>query len=108
MEEKRVGKVLKEAEDWVDEVLGCGVWIAGSLDEGMEAWVMVVGERVRGDEDITSERKGEVEGFDGFLEVWDHDERTRKKEEEVKEIRKFLETLKIPEGLTSKDKQLFL
>ncbi|KXN91253.1 hypothetical protein AN958_01575 [Leucoagaricus sp. SymC.cos] len=33
---------VEEAEDWVDEVLGCGVWVAGSLTSS-GAWVMVAG-----------------------------------------------------------------
>ncbi|KXN84080.1 hypothetical protein AN958_00480, partial [Leucoagaricus sp. SymC.cos] len=100
---------VEEAEDWVDEVLGCGVWVAGSLTSS-GAWVMAAG-GTRSDGDITSERKGEgdrLDGFDGFLEVWNEDERVKAKEKELKEIRRFLEMLKLPEGLTDKTKSLFL
>jgi len=36
------------------------------------------------------------------------DEGTKKREAELREIRRFLETLKVPEKLTRKDKQRFL
>lgn len=105
------GKGIEEAEDWVDEMLGCGVWVASCLNRSSEAWVMAVGAKLRRDEDVTSESKGEgdeLEGLDGFLEVWVEDEVAKRKEAEVKEIKRFLETLKIPGGLTDKAKASFL
>ncbi|KAJ3576938.1 hypothetical protein NP233_g70 [Leucocoprinus birnbaumii] len=69
--------------------------------EEAEDW-MAAGTRSGGDEDVISERKGEgdeLEGFDGYMEVWVEDEVTKKREAEVKEIRRFLETMKLPEGL---------
>ena len=36
------------------------------------------------------------------------DKGTKKREVELREIRRFLETLKVPEKLTRKDKQCFL
>ncbi|KXN89133.1 hypothetical protein AN958_06153 [Leucoagaricus sp. SymC.cos] len=103
------GEGVEEAEDWVDEVLGCGVWVAGSL-AGSEVLVMVAG-GARGDRDITSEEKGEgdkLDGFDGFLEVWNEDNRVKEREKELREIRTFLEMMKLLEGLTDKNKQTFL
>ncbi|KXN86161.1 hypothetical protein AN958_10463, partial [Leucoagaricus sp. SymC.cos] len=100
---------VDEAENWVDEVLGCSVWVAGSLT-GNEAWVMAA-VSVGSDKDVTSERKGKkdkLEGFDGFLEVWNKDERVKAKKKKLKEIRTFLEMMKLPERLTNKTKQAFL
>ncbi|KXN92748.1 hypothetical protein AN958_02580 [Leucoagaricus sp. SymC.cos] len=100
---------VDEVENWVDEVLGCGVWIAGSL-AGSEVLVMVAG-GARGNEDITTEGKREedkLDGFDGFLEVWNEDNRVKEREKELREIRTFLEMMKLPEGFTDKNKQTFL
>lgn len=62
------GDGIEEAEEWVDEVLGCRIWVAGSLEKKKnEAWVLAAGKELRSDKDITSERKGEMEGLDRFL-----------------------------------------
>ncbi|KXN86950.1 hypothetical protein AN958_09447 [Leucoagaricus sp. SymC.cos] len=91
-EGEEVGEGVEEAEIWVDEVPGCGVWVASSFT-GSEAWVMGAG-GAKSDGD---------DGFDGFLEVWNEDRRVKEKEK-VKEIREFLETMKLPNGLTDKTK----
>jgi len=60
---------------------------------------------------ITAERKREenkIDGFDGFIKVWRENEATQRRETQLKEIRVFLELLRLPEGLTKKAKQLFL
>lgn len=72
---------------------------------------MVVGKGKKSDKDIIAETKREgdkINGFDGFMKVWKEDKVTQRRKAKLKEIRVFLETLKLPEELTKKTKQLFL
>ncbi|KAF8816295.1 hypothetical protein BYT27DRAFT_7077652, partial [Phlegmacium glaucopus] len=95
-----------EAENWVDEVLGCGIWVAGFGSNGSVVQVLTTGEVRRSDEDVTIEKKGGEEGYEGYLAI--QNEETRQKDRELEVTRKFLETLDIPEGLTERIKKAFL
>jgi len=102
---------VEEVEEWVDEVIGCGIWVASWLEGGGETLVLAVGKRRVGGEDVTLERKGKGDrssGWKEFMQLGIKDEGTKKREAELREIRRFLETLKVPEKLTGKDKQRFL
>ena len=73
--------------------------------------MLAVGKRGVGDEDITLERKGKGDRsseWKEFMQLGIKDKGTKKREAELREIRRFLETLKAPEKLTRKDKQHFL
>ena len=73
--------------------------------------MLAVGKRRVGNEDVTLERKGKGDrssGWKEFMQLGIKDEGTKKREAELREIRRFLETLKVPEKLTGKDKQRFL
>lgn len=103
-----LGEGIEEAEDWVDDVLGCGVWVAGGWEFEKGAVVLTTSS----DKDVTSGKKGgegkeeQYEGYDGYLE-----ERRRKSEEKdtkIERVRTFLETMKLPEELTEKGKQQFI
>jgi len=73
--------------------------------------VLAVGKRGVGNEDIILERKGKGDRsseWKEFMQLGIKDKGTKKREAELREIRRFLETLKVPEKLTRKDKQYFL
>jgi len=92
-------------------VIGCGIWVVSWLEGGGKILVLAVGKRGIGDEDITLERKGKGDRsseWKEFMQLGIKDEGTKKREAELREIRRFLEMLKVPEKLTGKDKQRFL
>ena len=81
------------------------------MNGSRQALVLVVGKGKKSDKDITAKTKREgnkINGFNGFMKVWRKNEVTQRREAKLKEIRVFLETLKLPEELTKKTKQLFL
>jgi len=85
--------------------------MAGSLDSSGQALVLAVEKGRKSDENITAEKKKErdkIDGFDRFMEVWRENKAIQGREAQLKGIRVFLETLRLPEGLTKKTKQLFL
>jgi len=101
------GKGIEEVEDWIDEIIGTDVWVASGFIEGSENLKLSMGKDVRCDEDIALERK-EDEGWDGWNELMQSrktEEGTSRRENELREIRNFLETMKMPEKLTEKVKQ---
>ena len=57
-ESKEEGEGVEEVEEWVDEVISCGIWVASWLEGEGETLVLAVGKRGVGDEDVTLERKG--------------------------------------------------
>jgi len=85
--------------------------MASQLYEGDEKVALNEREDIQYNEDIILERKREEDMLRKAKELrWQgvKDERTKKREEELIEIRNFLETLKTPEKLTRKDLQYFL
>jgi len=85
--------------------------MASQLYEGDEKVALNEREDIQYNEDIILERKREEDMLRKARELrWQgvKDERTKKREEELIEIRNFLETLKTPEKLTRKDLQYFL
>ena len=85
--------------------------MASQLYEGDEKVALNEREDIQYNEDIILERKREEDMLREAKELrWQEvkDERTKKREEELIEIRNFLETLKTPEKLTRKDLQYFL
>jgi len=92
-------------------VIDCGIWVASWLEREGEILVLAVGKRGVDDKDITLERKGKgnrSSEWKEFMQLGIKDEGTKKREAELREIERFLETLKVPEKLTRKDKQRFL
>jgi len=85
--------------------------MASQLYEGDEKVALNEREDIQYNEDIILERKREEDMLRKAKELrWQgvKDERTKKREEELIEIRNFLETLKTLERLTRKDLQYFL
>ena len=85
--------------------------MASQLHERDEKLALNEREDIQYNEDIILERKREEDMLREAKELrWQgvKDERTKKREEELIEIRNFLETLKTPERLTRKDLQYFL
>ena len=92
-------------------MIDCGIWVASWLEREGEILVLAVGKRGVDDKDITLERKGKgnrSSEWKEFMQLGIKDEGTKKREAELREIERFLETLKVPEKLTRKDKQRFL
>ena len=85
--------------------------MASQLHERDEKVALNEREDIQYNEDIILERKREEDMLREAKELrWQEvkDERTKKREEELIEIRKFLEILKTLEKLTRKDLQYFL
>jgi len=104
------GEGIEEAEGWVDEIIGAGVWVVSGFIKGSENSTLGIGKNVRCDEDAALERK-EDEGWDRWNELIQSrkaEEGMSRREKELREIRNFLETMKMPEKLTEKVKQQFL
>jgi len=81
------------------------------LEGGGKTLVSAVGKREVSDKNITLERKrkgNRSSKWKEFMQLGIKDKGTKKREVELREIRRFLETLKVPEKLTRKDKQCFL
>ena len=107
-EEEREG--IEEAEGWLDEIIGAGVWVASGFIKGSENSTLGIGKNVRCNEDAALERKGD-EGWDRWNELMQSrkaEEGMSRREKELREIRNFLEIMKMPEKLTEKVKQQFL
>jgi len=107
-EEEREG--IEKAEGWVDEIIGAGVWVASGFIKGSENSTLGIGKNVRCNEDAALERKRD-EGWDGWNELMQSRKAEKgmsRREKELREIRNFLEIMKMPEKLTEKVKQQFL
>jgi len=79
------------------------------LEKKGEVSVLVTGEKMVDDEDTILERKKErSEGWNELMQSRKKERKTSRREKEIKEIRSFLNTLKLPEGLTKKTKLQFL
>ena len=107
-EEEREG--IEEAEGWVDEIIGAGIWVTSGFIKGSENSTLGIGKDVRCNEDVALERK-EDEGWDGWNELMQSkkaEEGMSRREKKLREIRNFLETMKMPEKLMEKVKQQFL
>ncbi|KIJ58921.1 hypothetical protein HYDPIDRAFT_190683, partial [Hydnomerulius pinastri MD-312] len=113
----------EDVEDWLDEVSGCGVWVANGIDKGrigIEGW-MGKGEGrngkdegKKGTEEGKDGRDGEQrEGrmvlatstsdtagtTDGDIAIPDNDD-TARRDNDLLLIKQFLETLSIPAAIT--------
>jgi len=107
---KEERKGIEEAEGWVDEIIGASVWVVSGFIKGSKNSTLGIGKDVRCDEDAVLERK-EDEGWDGWKELMQSRKAEKgmsRREKELREIRNFLETMKIPEKLTEKVKRQFL
>jgi len=83
--------------------------VARQLEKKEEVSVLVTGEKMVNNEDIILEKKEkELEGWNKLMQLRKKERETSRREKEIKEIRSFLNTLKLPEGLTKKTKLQFL
>ena len=87
----------EEVEEWIDEVLGCGLWVAGGLTDGRS------GGRVENCEGVSvfSIRKGERNGTDIKLPT---DDNARKCDDDLQLISQYLQTLAFPSHITDKQR----
>ena len=86
------------------------VWVASGFIEGSENLTLSIGKDVQCNEDAALERK-EGKGWDRWNELMQSRKAEKgmsRREKELREIRKFLEMMKMPEKLTEKVKQQFL
>jgi len=107
-EEEREG--IEKAEGWVDEIIGAGVWMASGFIKGSKNSTLGIGKDVRCNKDAVLERKGD-EGWDRWNKLMQSRKAEKgmsRREKELREIRNFLETMKMPEKLMEKVKQQFL
>jgi len=58
------GEGIEEAEGWVDEIIGAGVWVASGFIKGSKNLTLGIGKDVRCNRDAALERKKD-EGWDG-------------------------------------------
>jgi len=54
-EEKEEG--IEEAESWIDEIIGAGVWVASGFIKGSENLTLGIGKDIQCDKDTALERK---------------------------------------------------
>jgi len=80
-------ETTEEVEEWIDEVLGCGIWVAGGIDEERlvvkvekEVLVLSVGKEVK----------------DETTNKIPTNETTKKRDDELHAIKAYLTTLSIP------------
>jgi len=102
--EEREG--IEEAESWVDEIIDAGIWVASGFIKGSENSTLGIGKDIQCDKDTALERK-EDKGWDGWKELMQSrkaEEGMSRREKELRKIRNFLETMKMPEKLTEKVK----
>ena len=77
-EEEEEEESEEEVEEWIDEVLGCGLWIAGGLSEGGKASVFSVG-------------KGEDEDDTASFDITPPtDDDSRKRDEDLQHVSTYL------------------
>ena len=80
-------------EEWINEVLGCGLWVAGGLTDRK------LGGRVKNRVSVFSIRKGEENGTDIKLPS---DDNARKRDDDLHLIAQYLQTLVFPSHITDK------
>ena len=85
----------EEAENWVDEILGCGIWVAGSF----YAATLNMGEEDGQKATVASAMKTETKVEE---EEIPETEESRKRDEELMVVMKFLATMEKPESLDKK------
>ena len=79
------------------------------LEKKKEVSVLATGEKMIDDEDAILERKEEgSEGWNELMQLRKKKREISRREKEIKEIRSFLNTLKLLEGLTKKTKLQFV
>ena len=86
----------EEADEWIDEVLGCGVWIAGGIEEDIgkgksEVSTFLIG---KGREDDTA--------ILDFNPPTNDD--TRRRDEDLQHVSSYLRTLKLPASASEKER----
>lgn len=69
--------------------------------------VLAAGKSLSSDEDIIVKRKGEMEGYNRYLEERTEEQR-KNLDNKVERVRRFLEIMELPEKLTRKTKKAFL
>jgi len=100
---------IEETEDWMDEVIACGMQVARQLEKKGEVSVLATGEKIVNDKGAILERKEErSEGWNELMQLRKKEREISRREKEIKEIRSFLDTLKLPKELTEKTKLQFL
>ena len=92
-EDKKDEESEEEVEEWIDEVLGCGLWVAGGLTDRK------LGGRVKNGVSVFSIRKGEENGTDVKLPS---DDNTRKCDDDLHLIAQYLQTLAFPSHIMDK------
>jgi len=105
-EGETLGDGIEEAEDWVDDILGCGVWVAGNWNSEVETQVLMAGKGNNNDKDVTIGKTGGEDGYDGYLEA--RGGKSETKERKLEMVRTFLRTMKLPEEFTGKERQRFI
>ena len=79
------------------------------LEKKKEVSVLATGEKMIDNEDAILERKEEgSEGWNELMQLRKKEREMSRREKEIKEIRSFLNTLKLLEGLTKKTKLQFV
>jgi len=58
------GERVEEAEEWVNKMISCRIWVASWLEGGGKTLVLAVGKKRVGNKDVTLERKGEENRLD--------------------------------------------
>ena len=91
-EEEEEEESEEEVEEWIDEVLGCGLWIAGGLSERGKASVFSVG-------------KGEDEDDTASFDITPPtDDDSRKWDEDLQHVSTYLRSFDLPASISEKER----
>ena len=86
----------EDIEEWIDEVLGCGVWIAGGIGtEGKKT--------DGGDTSIFSIGKGREDDTTSFNIELPTDDDLCKRDEDLQHVTTYLQSLKLPTSVSEKE-----
>jgi hypothetical protein len=98
----------EEAEEWVEEILGCGLWVVGSFFAGLVRGRMEERGIVLSLRKETAKEKGGGGEVEATKEELPETEEGKRRDEELSQIKAFLETLARPANLDEKRYQAFV
>ena len=88
----------EEVEDWIDDVLGCGVWVARGIEEERRG-------TDKGEASIFSVGKGEDEDDTASFDITPPtDDDSHKRDEDLQHVSTYLRSLNLPASISEKER----
>ena len=98
------GDIEEDLKDWVEEILMCGLWVAAALEDGVVGGILREEATEGGTVLVLAVKKG---GNDEVEEI-PRTANGMESDEELREIKAYLETLKKPAGIEERKLVEFL